>query len=111
MDGLANIYLALAAIIGCGLKGVEDGEILQLKDCVSDPARLSSEEREAVGIAEKIPGSVGEALSSLEGDEVVKEEVMRREMVDAYVSVKKGEVEIWEGMEEGTRRDYLIERY
>lgn len=111
MDGLANIYLALAAIIGCGLKGIEDGEILQLTDCVSDPARLSSEEREAMGITEKIPGSAGEVLSSLEGDEVVKEEVMGREMVDAYVSVKKGEVEIWEGMEEGTRRDYLIERY
>ena len=111
MDGTANMYLALAAIIGAGLHGIENAEPLDLKDSrIDPPAKMSPEERGALGFLEKISKSIGEALECLEEDEVVKG-FMGREMVEAYGSVKRAEEEMLNGMEEGRRRYYLVEKY
>ena len=45
IDGLANMYLVVGAIIGAGLRGIADGEVSPIKDCQMDPAKLSDEER------------------------------------------------------------------
>ena len=110
VDGLANMYHALAAIIGAGLRGISDREPLKLKDCPYEPARLTCGEREAYGITQRIPASISEALDSLQADEAMRS-VMGEELVETYVSVKRAEAAMLEKMDPELRKDYLIERY
>jgi glutamine synthetase len=110
MDGMANMYLAMAAVLGTGLKGILDGEQLTLKDCGSDPALLGNCARQRLGIGERVPASLSEALDSLDADQGLTE-VLGKETVDAYLAVKRAEMEMLEGMDADDRRVFLIDRY
>lgn len=110
MDGLANPYLSLAAILGAGLVGVKEGLQMRVQDCRANPAKLSAEERKEMGILQHLPTSLTHALEGLEGDEVLKE-VLGETLVGDYVAMKRSEKEMLEGMEELERRVWLIERY
>ncbi|USZ67100.1 type I glutamate--ammonia ligase [Halorussus salilacus] len=70
-DPSCNPYLALAVVIKAGLDGIENDAD------PGDPVRediyeFDDEKREEYGIT-TLPGSLGEALDALEGDEVVTE--------------------------------------
>lgn len=110
VDGLSNTYLVLAAIIGAGLQGILDKEPLEMKDCPRDPSTLTAEAREELGITKQFPKSIGEALSSLEADEQLRQ-VLGKSAVDIYVMVKRAESEMLQKMEPVKRRNWLIERY
>ncbi|KAK4691745.1 glutamine synthetase, partial [Lecanoromycetidae sp. Uapishka_2] len=109
MDGLANPYLALAAILGAGMQSVEDEEPLTMKDCLEDPASLSAEEREKFGIKEKFPKGIEEALDALEADKGLCE--ILGPAADVYATVKRAENDMLKEMEPDERRNWLIERY
>jgi glutamine synthetase len=69
VDGSANPYLALGAIVAAGLDGIErnlDPGAPQL----GNPHDLTDEEREALGIR-RYPTSLAEAVDELEKDEVL----------------------------------------
>ena len=110
MDGFANPYLALGAIIGAGFQGVLDNEPLIMKDCQEDPALLSDGERKEMGIKERLPRSIGEALNCLKEDMQMRE-ILGGAVVDTYLTVKTAEREMLGEMEERRRKDWLIERY
>ena len=110
MDGFANPYLALGAIIGAGFQGVLDNEPLTIKDCSKDPALLTEGERKEMGIEERLPRSIGEALGCLKEDTKMRE-ILGGAVVDTYLTVKMEEGAMLEKMEEERRRDWLIERY
>ena len=110
MDGLANPYLALGAILGAGLQGILDREVLTMKDCTKDPATLTEQERNEFKISERLPQSIDEALDCLRHDAQLGE-VMGGALIDTYLNVKKAECEMLQAMEAGTRRNWLIERY
>lgn len=111
MDGTANPYLALAALIGAGVHGVVTGEKLDLGDCkMKDPARLSEEEREALRITERLPRALSEAIEALKDDKVM-EKVMGEELVDLYVRVKETELGFQEKMSEEERWRWMVERF
>jgi len=65
IDGIANSYLSLAAIILAGVQGVADNETLTLGDCTKDPALLSASEREDLNMSARLPRSIQEALEAL----------------------------------------------
>jgi glutamine synthetase len=69
VDGSANPYLALGAIVAAGLDGVDrnldPGEPLE-----SNPADLSESERQARGIR-RYPTTLAEAVDALERDQVL----------------------------------------
>lgn len=109
MDGLANPYLALAAIFGAGLQGVEDKEPLRMKDCLDDPASLSVEKRKEFGIKDKFPTGIEEAVDALEADKQLCE--LLGPAADVYARVKRAENEMLKKMEPDERRNWLIERY
>jgi glutamine synthetase len=68
-DSAANPYLLLAALIGCGLDGVERG--LALPAAVEEsPGRLPGEERRRRGIR-RLPADLRAALDVLAADAVV----------------------------------------
>ncbi|KAL0568953.1 hypothetical protein V5O48_013021 [Marasmius crinis-equi] len=90
VDGTANPYLALAAILGAGLTGLKTGKKLEAKDCVGPRCawEMSQEEREALGIKKRMPLNIEEARTNLGKNEVMRE-VLGKEMVESFLSVNK----------------------
>lgn len=110
VDGLANPYLALAAIIGAGVLGgglvrsATTGEEAGLqaerkprslrdewRDCEMDPAALTENDRLELGVRRMLPGSLDEALAALmgEADEVEPGEVDVDDEGDEGVIVRR----------------------
>lgn len=92
------------------MQGILDKEPLEMKDCPSDPSKLTAKEREELGIREQFPKSIEEALSYLEADEQLGE-ILSRSAVETYLTVKRAESEMLQKMEPVKRRSWLIERY
>lgn len=111
MDGIANPYLALSAILGAGTHGVVGERSLTWKDCgASAPFTLSEEQRESLGVSTRIPSNLTEALEALVKDrEMVK--VLGQELVERYVAVKEAEMDLLKGLADDERRRWVIERY
>lgn len=109
-DGFANMYLALSAIIAAGMLGVSHGEPMTIKDCQDDPAKITPEAREKLGIKEKIPASIEEALRCLREDEEMHD-ALGRMVVEDYLQLKTAEVEVLKGIEPTKRRNWLMELY
>lgn len=111
LDGMANPYLALAAVLGAGADGVARGMRLSTwGQCLGDPAAMDEEERLALGIDERLPGSLAEALDALEMSKRFGA-VIGRDVVERQVAVKKAEIELFESMEEAERRQWIIARF
>ncbi len=110
MDGLANKYLALAAILGAGLKGILDEQPMTHKDCTVDPAVLDAEGRRKLGIEQQFPKDFPDALQRLDKDKVLRN-IIGEDVVNVYLTVKYAEMEMLDGMEAEARRNFLIERY
>lgn len=60
------MYLTLAGIIGSGLLGVEEVQVLRWKDAQCAPARLDHEARIRCGIERRLPASLSAAVEELE---------------------------------------------
>lgn len=88
VDSSCNPYLALAAVIACGLDGVERKlEPPEPLDC--DPSSLSMDTARALGVR-RLPTSLKEALAELEKDSLLVE-VLGAEMTKTFVIVKSSE--------------------
>lgn len=111
LDGAANPYIALASILGAGARGVEEGDSLRHGDCgEKSPAELSDEEKKDKGVVTQFPGNLKDALKVLEDDDGMKE-ILGDEVVQKYISVKRAEIDIVEGMGEEERKTWYMERY
>ncbi|KAH9477666.1 Protein fluG [Psilocybe cubensis] len=75
LDGTANPYLAIAAVLGAGLDGIEHGRELKIKECSGEKsaALLGSAGRAELGITERLPLSWKEARVNFEKSELVDE--------------------------------------
>lgn len=109
-DGLANMYLALSIIIAAGLLGILENQRMTMGDCLVDPSKLSEAERNQLGISQKIPANIAEALDHLQADKSLRK-ILGHAITDNYLTVKKAEIEKFEKMEPEKRRNWLIERY
>ena len=68
VDGLADPYFALAALIGAGLQSVLSNNPSGTKlppHCLVDPATMDAAGRKEIGIMTGLPRSLEEALSAL----------------------------------------------
>ena len=71
LDGFANMYFAVAAVVAAGILGIRTagpGMEYEQKDVTVNPSLLSEEQRRAYGITERMPRTVEEALLRLEAD-------------------------------------------
>jgi len=110
VDGLANPYLALAAVLLAGTNGVVTAEPLTLGDCEMDPASLTDNDRKELGVSEMLPAGLEEALGALKADdELIR--LLGSDVVDRYVSVKETELEFLNKLKEDERRQWIMERY
>jgi glutamine synthetase len=87
-DSACNPYLAFAALLAAGLRGVEKGYVLgpQAEDNVWD---LTPEERRAMGYRE-LPSSLDEALRAMESSELVAE-ALGEHVFDFFLRNKRQE--------------------
>ncbi len=89
-DATANPYLALGALVRAGLDGVR--RALPAPPILDrDPALLDSGEAERYGVG-ALPSSLADALAALAGDDVARA-WLGPLMYDAYVAVKRAEVD------------------
>ncbi|MFI0483288.1 glutamine synthetase [Actinomadura sp. 9N215] len=94
LDGAANPYLALAALLAAGRDGL--GADLRLPEPVGvDPAALSAAERAARGI-EALPASLAESVAAFEGDAVLRE-ALGEAVTDTVSAVRRGEIALLDG--------------
>ncbi|KAL8305163.1 hypothetical protein RB597_003932 [Gaeumannomyces tritici] len=110
LDGLANPYLAMAAVLGCGVAGVRGKEPLIWADCTADPAALGDGPRRRLGMTQMLPSSLEEALKALEADARLAE-VLSCQVVGRYSEVKRAELQLLGAMDPETRWDWIVERY
>ncbi|KAI9642438.1 hypothetical protein NHQ30_009243 [Ciborinia camelliae] len=110
LDGLANIYLALAAMIGAGVEGVISKEKMTLLDCDVNPAKLSQADRDDYNIKEMLPCTLEEALAALKIDQGMHK-ILGEAVVDTYIAMKRGELELLKSLNDEQRRNWIIERY
>ncbi|KAI5204754.1 glutamine synthetase/guanido kinase [Aureobasidium subglaciale] len=110
LDGFANPYLALSALLAAGLSGMEAEKQMMLKDCTDSPATLTEAQRGDLGITTRLPSTLEAALEELDTNEVLKR-VMNYECIDDYVVMKRAEKELLDEMGEKERHAWLIDRY
>lgn len=114
LDGLANMYFALGAVLAAGLLGLKDAttavpEYLE-KDIPVNPSQLTDQQRATYGIREKLPSSIEEALVALDADGELRE-MLAEGLVYDYIAMKKSEIKMLEEMSDAEKRVWLIERY
>jgi glutamine synthetase len=95
-DGTANPYLALGALVRAGLAGVR--ESLPAPAVLDrDPADLDAANAERFGVG-ALPDSLQDSLSALAADEVARGWLSPL-LYDAYVGVKRAELQAMAGLE------------
>jgi glutamine synthetase len=125
LDGCANMYLAMEAVVAAGLLGLKEGLEMTIKDCPSkfvtisggitnreldNPARLDDVQRKKCGITRRLPKTIQEALEKLENDSDLKE-ALAEDVVSNYIAIKRAEQEMLGKMSDEERRIWIIERY
>lgn len=98
IDGTANPYLALSAILAAGMLGVKSSSPLKVKSClgvyhssaanIDDPGNMGESERSALGITKTLPKRLLDAWKYLQEDKAMVE-VLGETFVGKYLSVKK----------------------
>jgi len=97
-DATANPYLALGAIVHAGLDGVRSG--LPAPPILDrDPAHLDEAEAARYGVG-ALPASLEGSLLALAGDDTARSWLPRL-MYDAYMGVKRAELEAVAGLDLG----------
>jgi glutamine synthetase len=94
-DPSANPYLVAGAVIAAGLIGVEQ-DLRLPPEVTQDPAGYSQAERDELGIR-RLPESLGEAVSQLEESKVLRE-AMGDVLFNAFVAVRRSEIDVFAGM-------------
>jgi glutamine synthetase len=89
-DPSANPYLALGALIACGLDGIERG-LEPGEPSEHDPARLSPEELQR-GKVRPLPTSMGDALDLLAADQLLVD-ALGPLLSRCYLAVRRSEYE------------------
>jgi glutamine synthetase len=93
-DNTANPYLAELGLLAAGMDGIEN-EIDPGQPVNQDPSSLSDEQRDERGI-ERLPETLGDALTELESDSVLKD-ALGETLHQSYLDVKRSQWEEYSG--------------
>lgn len=90
IDGTANPYLVLACIIGLGYAGIKSKRRLRQQNFSGSngPAQLSEEERQAMGVTQRMPLTWEESRKNLAQSEALRD-ILGNSFVDRYLAVNK----------------------
>lgn len=107
MDGTANPYLFVGAVLLAGLEGLEKKTELTWKDCKFFPDSMNESKRAEYGIHKRMPATFKEALDCLKSESSAG----ASELLKWYISVKDKEVEEFGKMTEEQRRRRFLEYF
>lgn len=110
MDGLANPYLGLCALLAAGLDGLIQGSLLSSGPCPIEASKMSEQERAARGIKTKMPCELAESLKNLEENEHLKQ-ILSDTLASTYLTVKRCEMKVMQKMTPEEQRVWFISRY
>lgn len=94
IDGTSSPYLALAAILGAGAKGVAENATLSVRgveegEGAKTIAEMSDKERFEAGVgSSRLPLTLAEARTRLSGDQGIRD-LLSHDFVDKYLSVNE----------------------
>ena len=109
LDGLANPYLALCGIFAAGIDGMRNNLHLTAETSFS-AAKLSPEERDALGIKNMLPKSLSDSLNALEVNTKLSS-LVGDSIVNFYIRFKRGELDMFQKMTEEEKHMYLVGTY
>lgn len=78
--------------------------------CAENPAELTDGERARLGITQKVPEGLWEALQELEAD-VELRQALGISMMEKYLTFKRSEKTAMNSMDKTTRFKWEVERY
>jgi glutamine synthetase len=104
IDGMANMYYTVAAIIGAGLCGLVGREPLLWPD-LGDPANKDADQ------GEPLPKNLEEAVDLLDVDAFGLADVLGRPIIDRYVDMKRFELSKLKVMDPEVVRELFIELF
>ncbi|MDP3894598.1 glutamine synthetase family protein [Nocardioides sp.] len=105
IDAACNPYLAFAAILGAGMKGIEEGYELP-REAEDDVWSLTERERKALGIR-PLPRSLADAIEIAEGSELLPE-VLGEHVYDFFLRNKRSEWEDYSRQVSAFERDQML---
>ncbi|CAG8200914.1 unnamed protein product [Penicillium nalgiovense] len=110
VDGLANPYLAVAALLAGGYIGLKEDVPLTMQECTVDASTLTPSQRTTMGITTPLPKSIAQSLEALEKDESLRD-MLVHDLISSYLTVKRAESAPLLSMSEEERRLWHLERY
>ncbi|KAI0432204.1 glutamine synthetase [Xylaria sp. FL1042] len=110
MDGTANPYLFVAAVIFAALDGLGSKTKLVWKDCKFFPDSMNEERRVEYGLTKSMPITFKEALDYLRSDHAMTTRIGQN-LVEWFLSVKDKEVEEFGKMTDEQRRLRFLEYF
>jgi glutamine synthetase len=93
-DLAANPYLVTGSLFAAGLEGMKGGATLP-QEVDGDPVVLPEADLAARG-ARRLPQSLGEAVGQLEACDLLRE-AMGEPMIEAFLAVRRAEIELFSG--------------
>ncbi len=105
IDAACNPYLAFAAILGAGLKGIEEDYELP-REAEDDVWSLTDRERRALGI-QPLPKTLGEAIAVAEESELLPE-VLGEHVYDYFLRNKRSEWQQYRVQVSAFERDQML---
>ncbi|MFW9907117.1 MAG: glutamine synthetase family protein [Candidatus Thorarchaeota archaeon] len=87
-DPMTNPYLLFSAILVAGMDGVAKN-LVPIDPTSKDIFTMTEEEKKSIGIV-ALPASLGEALDSLDADDVIKNGI-GKEIVARFITIKRRE--------------------
>jgi glutamine synthetase len=96
-DKSSNPYLVAGSVIAAGLAGI-DRDLRLPPEVTQDPADLSDDERHELGVR-RLPESLQEATDELEKSDVLRE-AMGPVLFNAFVAVRRAEIDAFAGLDD-----------
>lgn len=106
IDCTANNYLTMAAIIGVGMAGWEEGRELKMKPLLGRKGKLDGESRRELGMEKAAPKELSEAVEALKEDQAVKK-VLGKEVWERFIQLKEKEIAAFSELTLQERRTML----
>ncbi|WP_183101157.1 type I glutamate--ammonia ligase [Nocardioides pelophilus] len=105
LDAACNPYLAFAAVLAAGLKGIEQGYELP-REAEDDVWALSDAERRSLGIS-PLPKNLNEAIEIAERSELLAE-TLGEQVFDYFLRNKRAEWDEYRGQVSAFERDRML---
>ncbi len=105
IDSACNPYLAFAAVLAAGLKGIEQGYDLP-REAEDDVWALTEGERRSLGIA-PLPKNLNEAIEIAERSELLAE-TLGEQVFDYFLRNKRAEWDEYRGQVSAFERDRML---